>query len=65
MELFSVYQLRGTRRAQSLFCVWLETGNARQPLACIWIDPAAATGANNSGREAAASGEDHLGRLVA
>lgn len=22
----------------TLSCVWIETGNARQPLACIWID---------------------------
>ena len=62
MELFSVYQLRGTRRVQSLFCMWMETGNTRQPLACVWIDPEA-KGA--SGREAAAGCEDHLGRLVA
>jgi hypothetical protein len=63
MELFSVYQLRGARRAQSLYCVWLETGKTGQPLACVWIDPAAATDAKCNGREAA--GEEHLGRLVA
>ena len=22
-----------------LYCVWIPTGNLRQPLACIWIDP--------------------------
>jgi hypothetical protein len=22
-----------------LYCVWVATGNPRQPLACIWIDP--------------------------
>jgi Carboxypeptidase regulatory-like domain len=22
-----------------LYCVWIATGNPRQPLACIWIDP--------------------------
>jgi hypothetical protein len=24
---------------QGLYCVWIATGNPRQPLACIWIDP--------------------------
>ena len=23
----------------ALACVWIETGNPRQPLACVWIDP--------------------------
>jgi len=22
-----------------LYCVWIETGNPRCPLACVWIDP--------------------------
>jgi hypothetical protein len=64
MELFSVYKLRETRRAESIYCVWHSTGNARQPLACVWID-SAAKGATGSAREAVASGEDHLDRLVA
>jgi hypothetical protein len=24
---------------QGLYCVWTKTGNPRQPLACVWIDP--------------------------
>lgn len=64
MELFSVYQLRGNRRAQNVSCVWLETGNARQPLACVWISPEADS-ASVDCREAVAAGEEHLGLLVA
>lgn len=22
----------------AMHCVWIETGNPRQPLACVWID---------------------------
>jgi hypothetical protein len=28
-----------TRPRLGLYCVWIATGNPRQPLACIWIDP--------------------------
>jgi hypothetical protein len=28
-----------TKRHQSLYCVWIKTGNPRQPLDCVWIDP--------------------------
>jgi hypothetical protein len=24
---------------QGLYCIWIKTGNPRQPLACVWIDP--------------------------
>jgi hypothetical protein len=27
-------------RRSALSCVWIETGNPRQPLACVWIDDA-------------------------
>jgi hypothetical protein len=25
-------------RLQSLYCLWIKTGNPRQPLECLWID---------------------------
>lgn len=25
-------------RSSALSCVWIETGNPKQPLACIWVD---------------------------
>jgi hypothetical protein len=25
-------------RLQSLYCIWIETGNPRRPLECLWID---------------------------
>jgi hypothetical protein len=27
-----------TKRLQSLYCVWINTGNPRRPLECFWID---------------------------
>jgi hypothetical protein len=27
-----------TKRLQSRYCVWVKTGNPRQPLECVWID---------------------------
>ncbi|HVJ07557.1 MAG TPA: hypothetical protein VM554_04185 [Acidisarcina sp.] len=64
MELFSVYQLRANRRPQGVSCVWVPTGNARQPLVCVWIDAETKSVAGNS-REAVAGGESHLGLLAA
>jgi hypothetical protein len=64
MELFSVYKLRENRRAESIYCIWHSTGNARQPLACVWID-AAANREAESPQEAAVGGEEHLDGLVA
>ena len=26
------------KRVQSLYCVWIKTGNPRRPLQCLWID---------------------------
>lgn len=33
------FGLSGTRRS-ALVSVWIETGNLRQPLACVWVDRA-------------------------
>jgi hypothetical protein len=33
-----IFMLPEVRDRSSLRCVWIETGNARQPLACMWID---------------------------
>lgn len=33
----------GGLSASDLSCVWIETGNPRNPLACVWIDPLIST----------------------
>ena len=33
----TLFALVDTARS-ALHCVWIETGNPRQPLACVWID---------------------------
>jgi hypothetical protein len=33
----TLFALVDTARS-ALNCVWIETGNPRQPLACVWID---------------------------
>ena len=33
----TLFPLVDTARS-ALNCVWIETGNPRQPLACVWID---------------------------
>jgi hypothetical protein len=67
MNLKSVQQSRVARNAPSLSCVWIATGNPRQPLACVWIDSEVsfvleATGTTD---QSAAPGEEHLGGLAA
>lgn len=33
----TLFALVDTARS-ALNCVWIETGNTKQPLACVWID---------------------------
>jgi hypothetical protein len=30
--------IRNHRIADALDCVWIQTGNPRQPLACVWME---------------------------
>jgi hypothetical protein len=35
--VLNTYTFFETQRSQ-LFCVWMETGDTKRPLACIWTD---------------------------
>ncbi len=55
------------RIAPAITCVWIVTGNPRQPLACVWIDREVGmvlepTGSTN---EPVPVSEEHLGGLAA
>ncbi len=34
----SIGRAANTAPVRALSCVWIETGNPRQPVACVWID---------------------------
>jgi len=38
MKIFFVQPVAAQGVRPALSCVWIETGNPRQPLACVWID---------------------------
>jgi len=42
-----------TKRLQSVYCVWIKTGNLRHPLDCVWIDLGRRLANNESIRVAA------------
>lgn len=67
MNVQALEQRSVARNASSLSCIWISTGNPRQPLACVWIDNEVqfALEATGTTDHAAASGEDHLVGLAA
>ncbi len=65
MNLTVLNVVRAAHVQPRLSCMWVATGNPRQPLACVWIDreeqheEAAASG------DVAAGAEGHIVRLTA
>ncbi len=55
------------RNAPAISCVWIATGNPRQPLACVWIDSEVGLALEPTGSTdlPVSVSEDHLGGLAA
>jgi hypothetical protein len=65
MNLTVLNVVRAAHVEPTLSCVWVATGNPRQPLACMWIDRTERqTQVSNIG-EVASAGEAHLVELTA
>lgn len=65
MNPFCLNQVQRARTTAGLHCVWIETGNPLQPLACVWVDPEVNLAGEATADDAVATGEDNLGKLAA